>query len=56
MDPIYHVFEKETGAFMGSGTVLFDDDTLGSTEVPCDYDPETEQAHWNGSTWMIETA
>ncbi|MGE3987152.1 hypothetical protein [Pseudorhodoplanes sp.] len=53
MDRIYYVFSKQTGAFMGSGTVWFDDESFGSTETRCDHDPQTETAHWNGSAWIV---
>jgi hypothetical protein len=53
MDPIYYVFSKQGGAFMGSGTVFFDDEAFGCTGMPVDYDPQTEQAHWTGSEWVV---
>jgi len=31
---IYYIYEKATGKFAGSGTVLFDDEVYGSTETP----------------------
>jgi hypothetical protein len=56
VDPIYYVSARDTGVFMGSGTVFFDDETYGCTQEPFVYDPEIEQAHWNGSAWAVTPA
>jgi hypothetical protein len=53
MVPVYYVFSSTSGAFMGSGTVHFDDEAFGCTEVPCLCDPQIEQAHWDGSAWIV---
>jgi hypothetical protein len=49
-EAIWAVYEKQTGAFAGSGTPYFDDDTYGSTDILPDI-PEGELAFWNGAAW-----
>lgn len=51
---IWYVFRREDGAFSGSGTVHYDDETYGSTETaPPPHDPETAAAVWNGESWSV---
>lgn len=47
---IWAVFEKSTGAFYGSGTPYFEDETYGSTEIPPEI-PEGYLAFWDGEAW-----
>jgi hypothetical protein len=47
---IWAVFEKSTGAFAGSGTPYYDDETYGSTEILPET-PEGYLAFWDGEAW-----
>lgn len=50
---IYHVYEKSTGGYAGSGVKLYNDNAHGSTEIPVPFFGETESAIFNGEKWVI---
>lgn len=53
MEPIYYVFLKSTGEFMGSGITFFDDEVHGCTETANPPYSESQMAFWTGSEWEI---
>ena len=53
MENIWYCFERSTGEFAGSGTPHIDNETHGSTLVPCpSYIQGGPLPVWNGSEWM----
>lgn len=51
---IYYCYEKNTGKFLGSGVYQVDDDTYGSTVIPCPvYDNKKELPIWKNGKWEI---
>jgi hypothetical protein len=51
---IYYCYEKNTGKFLGSGVYQVDDDTYGSTVIPCPvYDNTKELPIWKNGKWEI---
>jgi hypothetical protein len=55
MEIIWAVYERETGAFAGSGTPYFDNETYGSTVALPD-PPENCGAVWDGTMWVYPPA
>jgi hypothetical protein len=49
-DPIYYVYEKATGNFAGSGTVFYDDETYGCTEIAPPAQPASPELKYNLDT------
>lgn len=54
MDKIYYCFERLTGEFAGSGTPNIENETHGSTLVPCpSYIEGGPLPVWNGVSWTV---
>lgn len=55
--PIWYVFRREDGVYMGSGTPYHSDSMYDCTLVACpEYDPDTEIPVWDSETetWALK--
>lgn len=51
-DPIWYLYRRIDGLYMGNGTPYYDDEEIGSTDLPTpEYDSETEVIYFKDGSW-----